>query len=181
MMLTDDENDLCNNNHRLVQQNSMCSEPVDRCLDDGAASAKCPCSISYPTFPQISNFQSTDSSLNEPQLNAEKESTTSSKQLLKSLRNKLRFSGESSFDEQAIALSEYSLREPNNNSLIKSSDQVINASPTANCCSSPNGVSANGIGQPNISANNVSNNGKCNTIYLSGLNDKNLTLQMDNV
>lgn len=91
--------------------------------------------------------------------------------MIKSLRNKLRFSSENSFDEQVIALNEFSLEEPNNN-LIKSTDQTSSL--------------VNNVLSTNTKSNNVQDNlqtnGKCNTIFLSGLkNENNYTLKMDNV
>lgn len=175
-MLTDDElNEPLNNNNknepnnnRLAQKNSLCSEPATTCIDERplqavTASVKCPCSTSYPNFQAASGEQ--------PSIGPEKESsgsTSSSKQLIKSLRNKLRFSGENSFEEQAIALNEFNLDEQNNNSLMKSSDQtsLINSVPN--------------IGSP-TNHNSLPNNDKCNTIFLGGLNENNLTLKMDNV
>lgn len=156
---------------RLVQQNSLCSEPTTVCVDDrtdNLSANKCSCSISYPNF-QLNNLEHQKPSLVEK----ESSSTSSGKQLIKSLRNKLnKFGGESSFDEQAIALNEFNLNdEPNNNNVIKSNDQTSLISTLSSTTNVTN------IGQTNL-ANNVQN-GKC--IFLAGLNQNNLTLKMDNV
>lgn len=185
-MLTDDDaNETLNNNNknepnnnRLAQQNSLCSEPATSCVEERplqAATAKCPCSTSYP------NFQSAGNNSSEQQQLIGQESSgstsSSSKQLIKSLRNKLRFSGENSFEEQAIALNDFTLAdEPNNNSLIRTSDQtsLINSVPNLPVGSPTNHNNS----LPN---NPLPNNDKCNTIFLGGLNENNLTLKMDNV
>ena len=181
IMLTDDDlNEAPNNNNknepnnnRLPQQSSLGSEPAT-CVDERplqavtVAPGKCPCSTSYP------NFQSAQGGSEQPPIGQEKESsgsTSSSKQLIKSLRNKLRFSAENSFEEQAIALNEFTLEEPNNNSLMKSSDQtsLINSVPNLPV-SSPTKHSS-------LQNSSISND-KCNTIFLG---ESNLTLKMDNV
>jgi hypothetical protein len=191
-------NDDHNNNNKLVQQSSMCSEPAATIGQLNTANV-CPCSISYPNF-QLNNLDDQQqmhkttitTTTNQPitttssAIHVEKESSSTSssgRNLLKSLRNKLRFSGESSFDEQNIALNEFSIEEPNN-SAIKSNDQT-NLIKNALNLSTSNSSSSN-IGQLNDNVlqqqqNNAQNNGKCNTIFLSCLNEKDLTLEMDNV
>lgn len=184
ILLTDDDAEALNNNNnknqpnnnnKLLPPNSRGSEPThsDKRPPPVTAGAKYPCSTSFPKFP------SAKSSAEKQLINPEKEcgSMMNSNQVVKGTRNKLRFNGENSFEEHSIAMSEFSLEEPNNNSLVKSGDQTILKNNVSNLST---GLTSLTNHNP-LANNSMPNSDKCNTIFLGGINESNLTLKLDNV